>query len=148
MITSDDLTLQSELYELTHTLLARKYPLNIINTQITKALAYSQKLILRTPDNISTSSALPLVTKYTPAGINLQHNIHQSWHLIEDNPRTRSIFPTKPVTAFTKPQTIGNTLVRSHTPNNHHHSTSFLIFVRTLLDIHVYYLWVSSFVFK
>ena len=119
-IIHDDDLLQNELYNLTRTLLARKYPLHIINKNILSALSFSQTELLNknltTTDNDSHHNPLlPLTTKYHPKGVLLRDSIHKHWTTLQQDTVLKNIFPDKPITAYTKNNTIGNTLVRSDT---------------------------------
>lgn len=117
MIISNDNTLQLELDNLTRTLLARKYPLEVIIKNITKALIHSQLDLIHKPpkDTNTPSNNLPLITKYTPEGLHLCRSIHHNWHTLEEDPDIHNIFPERPVSAFKRNKTIGNILVRSDT---------------------------------
>ena len=62
LLIEDDTILQKELDSLTVSLLARKYPLEIITCNISKALLHSREtLFYRTPRELGSRTALPVV---------------------------------------------------------------------------------------
>ena len=66
---ADDTLLQKELDSLTVSFLARKYPLEIITRNISKALFHSRDTLLhRTPRVSSSRTLLPIVIPYSPEG--------------------------------------------------------------------------------
>lgn len=117
MIISEDSILQDELYNLTKILLARKYPLHIINQNIIKALQFSQtELIYKNKqENTDVDQPIPFITKYTDTGKKLKQMVNEHWHILTDDPYTNNIFPQTPINAFQKLTTIGNVLVRTDT---------------------------------
>ena len=66
LLIADDNILQKELVSLTISLLARKYPLEVITCNITKVLLHScYTLLYRTPKTSSSRSVLPLIGRKT-----------------------------------------------------------------------------------
>lgn len=117
MIITDDSTLQEELYTFTKTLLARKYPLNLINKNINKALQFNQEELINKakPKNTHNHQAIIFTTKYTTLGKTTSNNIKNNWEIIETDTYTSNIFPELPIAAFKKLTSIGNILIRSDT---------------------------------
>ena len=69
LLIADDNVLQKELDSLIISLLARKYPLEVITRNISKALFHSRYTLLhRTPKASSSRSVLPVVTPYSTEG--------------------------------------------------------------------------------
>ena len=69
LLIADDIILKKELNSLTVSLLARKYPLEIITRNISKALLQSYDILLyRTPRTSSSRTVFPVVTLYSSKG--------------------------------------------------------------------------------
>ena len=69
LLIADDTILQKEVDSLTVSLLARKYPLEIITRNISKALLHSRDTLLyRNPKASSSRTVLPVVTPYSLEG--------------------------------------------------------------------------------
>ena len=102
MITTDDSILQEDLYNLTKTLLARKYPLQLINKNVNKALQFDQKELINKakPTNTHNNEAIIFTTKYTALGKTTTDIIKRNWNIIETDTYTNNIFPEPPITAF------------------------------------------------
>ena len=81
MIINTDSELQTELYNLTRTLLARHYPLHIINRNITKALQFTRH------DLLHKTKKLHNKPKFLPFGIyerdeKLRRKIQNKWLIL------------------------------------------------------------------
>ena len=114
MIISDDTLLQIELDNLTRILIARDYPLEIITRNIEKALQFSHyELIHRNKQNDSKKQVLPVITPYSNEGIALSSTIKYHWPLIKNDPDLSQIWPSPPITAFTKSKSLKDILVHS-----------------------------------
>ena len=114
LIINDDTQLQNELYHLTRTLLARKYPLHIINRNIIKTLKFSRQDLLHKTKTPSTK------TNFLPFGIyekdsHLKDTIDRHWHILTDDITLNSILPDKPTASLKRNTTLANILVRSDT---------------------------------
>ena len=92
LLIADDNVLQKELDSLTISLLARKYPLEMITHNISKALLHSRYTLLhRTPKASSSRSVLPVVTPYSPEGRQFSKSVRNHWHIIENDPQLHNI---------------------------------------------------------
>ena len=112
LIINTDTQLQTELYNLTRTLLARKYPLHIINRNILKTLKFSRHDLLH---KTKKQNKKP---HFLPYGIyekdrKLKNKIDTHWHILTDDETLRPILPNRPTASFKCNTTLGNILVRS-----------------------------------
>ena len=102
LLIADDNVLQKELDSLTISLLARKYPLEVITRNISKTLLHSRYTLLhRTLKASSSRSVLPVVTPYSTEGRQFSESVRNHWHIIENDPQPQlptSIIPLKKVT--------------------------------------------------
>ena len=90
---ADDNALQKELDSLTISLLARKYPLEVITRNISKAFLHSRYTLLhRTPKASRSRSVLPFVTPYSSEGRQFSKSVRNHWHIIENDPQLHSIW--------------------------------------------------------
>ena len=114
LLIADDNILQKELDSLTTSLLARKYPLEVITRNISKALLHSRDTLLyKTPKASSSISALPVVTPYSSEGRQFSKSVRDHWHIIENDPELNSIWPNPPTTAYHKTESLRDILVHS-----------------------------------
>ena len=117
MTIKEDKLLQTELYNLTRTLLARRYPLHIINRNIQKALKYSRLDLLhktrKTTRNKKQNNFLPYGIH--EKDLKLKYKIKQHWYILQNDENIRKIIPNRPTAAFKRNITLGNILVRSDT---------------------------------
>ena len=112
LIINTDTQLQTELYNLTRTLLARKYPLHIINRNILKTLKFSRHdLLHQTKKQNKKPHFLPY--GIYEKGWKLKNKIVTHWHILTDNETLRPILPNRPTASFKRNTTLGNILVRS-----------------------------------
>ena len=89
----DDKVLQKELDSVTISLLARKYPLEVIMCNISKALLHSRYTLLHKTRKASSSRpVLPVVTPYLLEGRQFSKSVRNQWHIIENNPQLHSIW--------------------------------------------------------
>ena len=111
---ADDNILQKEPDSLTTSPLARKYPLEVITRNISKALLHSRDTLLyKTPKASSSISALPVVTPYSSEGRQFSKSVRDHWHIIENDPELNSIWPNPPTTAYHKTESLRDILVHS-----------------------------------
>ena len=111
---SDDTILQKELNSLTISLLARKYPLEVITHNISKALLHSRDTLLyRTPKASSSRSVIPVVTPYSSEGRQFSKSVRDRWHIIENDPQLHRIYPSPTITAYHKTESLKDILVNS-----------------------------------
>ena len=107
LLIADDNALQKELDYLTISLLSRKYPLQVITHNISKALLHScYTLLHRTPNASSSRSVLPVVTSYSSEGRQFSKSVRNHWHVIENDLQLNSIWtnpPSPPSLPTTKP---------------------------------------------
>ena len=95
LLIADDTILQKDLDSLTVSLLARKYPLEIITSNISKALLHSRyTLLYRTPRASTSTTVLSVVTPYSLEGRQFSKSVRNHWHIIENDPQLHSIWPT------------------------------------------------------
>ena len=113
MLSDSDEDLQRDLYALTKTLLARRYPLNMINEEILKALQFSQKDLINTPRQIKEqkSHPLPLVMPFTPTGLLIAKSLHDLWP--RHDPEVNEIWNRPPINAFQRTTNIKDSLVHT-----------------------------------
>ena len=106
MITSEDHILQEELNN-------RAYPLHLIIKNIKKALTHNRNDLLskRTPQ--SKTNILPIVTLFSELGKLFTETIHKNWCTIANDTTLSTIWPSKPLSAYTKSSSIHNYLVHS-----------------------------------
>ena len=114
-IIQDDNTLQTELYNLTKTLLARRYPLKLINNNITKALTKSREELLQTTEKPTKTNILPIIIHHNKSNEKTKRQILQHWNIMQNDNDLNKIIPIRPTMAYKRSKTIGNTLVRSDT---------------------------------
>ena len=109
---ADDTILQKELNSLTLSLPARKYPLEIITRNISKALLHSRDTLLyRTPRTSSSRTALPVVTLYSLERRQFSKSVRDHWHITENDPQLQSIWPKPSITAYHKTESFKDILV-------------------------------------
>ena len=110
MIISEDHILQEELNSLTRILLAGTYPLHLIIKNMKKALIHSRKYLLsqRTPH--TETNILPIITPFSGIGKQLTAIIHRNWHIVANDITLSTIWPSKPLSAYTKSNSIYNQL--------------------------------------
>ena len=114
LLIAGDNILQKELDSLTIYLLARKYPLEVITRNISQALLHSHDTLLyRTPKASSSRSVLPVVTPYSSKGRQFSKSVRDHWHIIENDPQLRRIWPNPPITAYHKTEFLKDILVHS-----------------------------------
>ena len=112
---ADDNLLQKELYSLTISLLAGKYPLDVITHKISKALLHSRETLLREPSKKESSPRTlpPIVTPYSIVGKCFSQSVRDRWHIIENDPQLHSIWPSQPITAYHKIESLKVILIHS-----------------------------------
>ena len=99
LLIADDNILQKELDSLIISLLARKYPLEVITRNISKVLLHSRDTLLyRTPKVSSSRSVLPVVTPYSSEGRSFSKSVRDHWHILENDPQLHNIWPNPLVT--------------------------------------------------
>ena len=113
MIISEDHILQEKLNNLTRILLARAYPLHLIIKNIKKALTRSRNQLLcqRTPH--TETNFLPIVTPFSDISKKLTAIIYRNWQNVVNDTPLSTIWPSKPLSAYTKSSIIHNNLVQS-----------------------------------
>ena len=113
MIISEDHILQAELNNLTRILLARAYPLHLIIKNIKKALTHSGNYLLsqRTPHK--ETNILPITTPFSDMGKEVTAIIHINSQIVANETTLSTIWSSKPLSAYTKSNSIHNHLVHS-----------------------------------
>ena len=113
MIISEDHILQEELNNITRILLARAYPLHLIIKSIRKALTHNRNNLLSHQTPQSETNILPILTPHSDIGKQFTATIHKNWHTIANDTTLSTIWPLKPLSAYTKSSSIHNHLVQS-----------------------------------
>ena len=113
MIILEDRILQEELSNLTCILLARAYPLHLIIKNIKKALTHNRNHLLSQRTSQTEINILPIVTPFSDMDKLLTAIIHWNWHHIANDTTLSTIWPSKPLSAYTKSSSIHNNLVHS-----------------------------------
>ena len=114
MIISEDHILEEELNNLTRILLARAYPLYTSSLKTKKALIHNRSNLLsqRTPQ--TETNILPIVTSFSDIGKLSTATANKDWRTIAvDTTLSTTIWPSKPLPAYTKSSSIHNHLVHS-----------------------------------
>ena len=113
MIISEDRILQAELNNLTRILLARSYPLHFIIKNIKKALTHSPNYLLSQRKPHIATNILPIITPFSDMGKQLTAMMHRNRHIVANDSTLPTIWPSKPLSAYTKSNSIHNHLVHS-----------------------------------
>ena len=113
MIISDDHILQEELNNLTRIILARAYPLHLIIKNIKKALTHTRNLLLSQRTTHTETNILPIITPFSNIGKSFAATIHKHWYINVDDATFSTIWPSKPLSGYTKSNSIHNHLVHS-----------------------------------
>ena len=100
-------------FVLTRILLTRAYPLHLIIKNIRKASTHSRNYLLsqRTPH--TETNILPIITPFSDTGKQLTAIIHRNWHIVANDTTLSIIWPSKPLSAYTKSNIFHNHLVHS-----------------------------------
>ena len=113
MIISEDHILQTELNNLTCILLARSYLLHLIIKNIKKALTHSRNYLLSQQTPHTETNILPIIIPFSDIGKQLTATIHRNWEIVANDTTLSTIWPSKPLSAYTKSNSIHNHLVHS-----------------------------------
>ena len=105
MIISEDHILQEELNNLTRILLAHAYPLHLIIKSI-KALTCNCNHLLSHRIPQTQTNIIPIVTPLSDIGKLLTAIIHSNWHNVDNYTTLSAIWPSKPLSAYTKSSSI------------------------------------------
>ena len=112
-IISDDRNLDLELQTLAKTLLARNYPLEMIQKNFSKALSHTRETLLIYRPDEESPEVTPLITPFTPVGSLVSRIVNQHWHIIEEDAHLHRIWPNRTTTAFNRSNNIKDILVHS-----------------------------------
>ena len=106
MIISGDHILEAELNNLTRILLTRSHPLHLIIKNMKKASTHSCNYLLsqRTPH--TQTNILPIITPFSDIGKQLTAIIHKNWQIVANDTTLSTIWPSKPLSAYTKSNSI------------------------------------------
>lgn len=117
LLITDDTNLQLELYNLTRYLLARKYPLKLINKNISKALLFSQDELLHKPrQRTKNQELIPLTLQYSGTGILTKTIVQNAWNTtIKTNDDLNAILPRPPTTGYRKNKSLKDILISTRT---------------------------------
>ena len=128
LLIANDNLLQKELDSLTISLLARKYPLDIITHNISKAFLHFGETLLCEPTKKESSprTVLPVVTPYSIEGKWFSQSVRDRWHIIENDPQLHNIWPNQPVTVYHKTESLKDILIHFHQakPTHLQHKTT------------------------
>ena len=111
VIIPKDHILQEKLNDLTRILLARTYPLYINKNK--KPLIHILSNLLYQRIRHTEPDIVPIVTPFSDISKSFTNTIHKNWHAIATDTILYNIWPSKPLSAYTKSRTIMNHLVRS-----------------------------------
>ena len=113
LLIADDTILQKKLDFLTVSLFSRKYSLEIIARNISKAILHSHDTHLhRIPGASSSQTVLPIVIPYSSKGRQFSKSVRDHWHIIEKDPQLR-IWSSSTTTAYHKRESLKDILVHS-----------------------------------
>ena len=114
LVIADDNLLQEEFDSLAISLLARKYPLDVIAYNISKDLLLPRDTLLHETTKASGPMAvLPIVTSYSLEGKIFSQSVRVRWHMIENDPQLHNIWPNPPITAYHKTESSKDILIHS-----------------------------------
>ena len=113
VIISENHIPQAELNNLTSILLALLHPLHLIIKNIKKALTHSSNYLLSQQTPQKETNILPIITPFSDMGKQLTAIIHRNWHIVANNTTLFIIWPSKPLSAFTKSNSTHKHLVHS-----------------------------------
>ena len=113
IIISEDHILQEELNNLTRILLAHAHPLHLIIKNIKKALTHDLNHLLFQQTSQAEKNILPIVTPFSDMSKLLTSIIHRNWDHVANKATLSTIWPSKPLSAYTKSRIIRNYLVHS-----------------------------------
>ena len=118
-----------ELDSLAISLLARKYPLDVIAHNISKALLLpSDTLLHETTKASGPIAVLPIVTPYSLEGKIFSQSVRDQWYVIENDAQLHNIWPNPPITTYHKTESLKDILIHSHqakqtnAPTSHNHT--------------------------
>ena len=109
MIISEDHILQEQLNKLTHILLAHACLLHLIK----KALTCSRSHLLPQQTPHTETNIFPIVTPFSDIGKQLTAIIYRNWHNVSSDSTLSTIWPSKPLSAYNKTNSIHNHLFHS-----------------------------------
>ena len=113
IIISEDHILQEELNNLTCIILACAYPLHLIIKNIKKALTHNRNHLLLQQTVQIEKNILPIVIPFSDMGTLFTAIIHRNFYHIANDATLSAIWPSKPLSAYTKSRNIHNYLVHS-----------------------------------
>ena len=113
IIISEDHILPEELNNLTRILLAHAHPLHLIIKNIKKALTHDLNHLLFQQTSQAEKNILPIVTPFSDMSKLLTSIIHRNWDHVANKATLSTIWPSKPLSAYTKSRIIRNYLVHS-----------------------------------
>jgi len=83
-------------------LVARGYPLNLIDKHLSEINFTERKSALKKNQKKNMKDILPFVTKYEPAVPNIKQILMKKWHIIQEQPLLKQIFKDPPIISFKK----------------------------------------------
>ena len=113
LIISEDHILQEELNNLTRILLVCTYPLHLIIKNIEKALTHNRNKLVSQHTPQLEANILPIATPFSDIGKLFMATIHKNWHTIANGTTFFTIWPSKPLSAYTKSSNIHKHLAHS-----------------------------------
>ena len=91
-------------------LVNRGYPSNLVTKEIRHASSHIQP----TQTSSTYPNPLALITRFHPKLTKIKQILHSHFHILQSDPDTRSVFPTKPRLVFQHPPNLRNILVRTN----------------------------------
>ena len=93
-------------------LVARGYPLNLIDKHLSE-INYTERKSALKQNKKSTKDILPFVTQYEPSVPNIEQILMKKWHIIQEQPLLKKIFKDPPNISFKKGKSLKDMLVRA-----------------------------------
>ena len=115
---SNDHILQEELSKLIRILLARAYQLHLLIKIIKKPLTQIRNHLLSQRTTHRETNILAILTPFSSIGKSFEAAIHKHWHTIPDDATLLTIWLSKPLSAYTKSNSIHNHLIHSAQTNS------------------------------
>ena len=112
LLIADDNLLQEEPDSLAISLLARKYALDVIAHNISKAFFHCRDTLLyETTKAYGPIAILPIVTPYSIESKIFSQSVRDRSRMIENDPQLHNIWPNHPITAYHKTESLKDILI-------------------------------------
>ena len=116
MIISKDHILKKQCNNLTGILIARTNPLHVIIKKIKKSLDKQPELLVISTNTLYRNWHYPYYNSFFGMGKQLTAIIHRNCHIVANDTTLSTIWPSKPLPAYSKSKSIHNHLVHSAQP--------------------------------